>query len=259
MEVQQDAPNGPENQSPENMPTPTGIPSQQQTGAPLFQIDPRFQSLPMEEAIARTHQSIVTPLYMKIKELEDRTNRFDSYAENLALIVDNPDAQVAFIREFAPQFVPKMDIDDQVKAELDRQFGADFKFDPDEAKNDHWSTSAKYQRKMNNLYNEIEAKQKGSNSKTFAEIKKEVVARKTQSNENVNKQLEELKLSGVPDEEIKTFMQWAPKASLKDLHAHWRAMNNFTNGPNLTSMQGGPITPNDIYNKADLLFGRAKS
>src|ERR1035437_887088 len=109
MELQEGVPNGTGNQSSSNEPTPQANPSQAPTGAPAFQIDPRFQSLPVEEAIARSHQAIVTPLYQKIKELEVQTKKFDTYVEDLSLIIDNPEAKVAWIREIAPELIPDID------------------------------------------------------------------------------------------------------------------------------------------------------
>ena len=233
---------------------------QQLTQAPSFQIDPRFANLPQPEAIARTVQSMMTPLHMQIKELNERANKFDSYTESLSLLMDNDEAKMAFIRELAPDLVKPVDIDEQVKSELDKKYGKDFKPDREEASTDYWSPSAKYQRDLNRLYSEVETKSKTNSNKTYAEIKQEVLNRKTARIKEDESKIQELKTKfQLDDNTFSSFSNWAKNLKLEDLYYHFKGISAIERQSNLSSVGGTGITIDQKRTYVDNLFGPNRS
>ena len=233
---------------------------QQPTQAPPFQIDPRFANLPQPEAIARTVQSIVTPLNMKIKELSEQSKKFDSYVDSLSLIQENEEARMAFIRELAPDLVKPVDIDEQVKSELDKKYGKDFKPDKEEASTDYWSPSAKYLRDLNRIYSEVEAKSKTSSYKTYAEIKQEVSNRKTAKIKEDEAKIQELKTKfQLDDNTFNSFSNWAKNLKLEDLYYHFKGISAIERQTNLSSVGGTGVTIDQKRSYVDNLFGPNRS
>lgn len=233
---------------------------QQPTQAPTFQIDPRFANLPQPEAIARTVQSMITPLHMENKKLSEQAKKFDSYVDSLSLLMENEEAKMAFIRELAPDLVKPVDIDEQVKSELDKKYGKDFKPDKEEANTDYWSPSAKYQRDLNRLYSEIETKSKTTSNKTYAEIKQEVLNRKTAKIKEDETKIQELKTKfQLDDNTFNAFSNWAKNLKLEDLYYHFKGISAIEKQSNLTSVGGNGITIDQKRSYVDNLFGPNRS
>jgi hypothetical protein len=231
----------------------------QQTQAPSFQIDPRFANLPPEEAIARTVQSMVTPLHQQIKELTEKEKKYTSYLDSLSLITEDPEARRAFIRELDPELVQPEDIDDVVKSKLDKKYGTDFKVDREEAANDHWSKSAKYLRDMEHMYNEEQEKSSKQTYKTFAEIKKEIAGRKIKAKENEDKQLSDIQVKyQLNDATVNDFIQYLSKATIEDHFLNYRNVRKFDNNTSIASVPGSGLTLNEKMKKVDNLFGNSR-
>jgi len=242
-----------------NAPNPTPANDQQnaQSNTPAFTIDPRFANLPQGEAIARTVQSMVTPLYQQVNEYKGKLEKYETYIDAIADITENEEAKMAFIREIAPELVKPADIDEQVKTALDKKYGRDFKPDRTVANEDYWSADAKYLRDTERFLKEFEEKSKGQSFKTYSEIKKETAAKKLAQREAEKKEIEELQREfNLPDEEIQGFKQWAQSAKLRDHFLHYRGIRNTGHQTSLSSSQSGVnYTPNQKLTMIDNLFG----
>lgn len=263
--------NGTVNTNPQegNSPNPGGnlpitIDPNVRTEAPKFQIDPRYQSLPVEEAIARTVQGRETGYHQEIKSLKEQNEKFNGYIQTLELIMDpqNKEARLAFIRELEPDLVQSVDIDDQVKKELDKEFGKDFAPDQDEAKTNHWSQSAKYFRKMDRLYKDIEEKSKSNGvNKTFAEIKKEIASKRGSQSKATEEEIKALRAEeNIDDNTFNQFSTWAKGLKLKDFWTTFKSINKFEQkNPSFTGFNTFGNNPSETKNKIDQLFGPDRS
>ena len=241
-------------------PTPANDP-QNALQAPAFQIDPRFANLPQGEAIARTVQSMVTPLYQQVNEYKGKLEKYETYLEAIADITENEEAKMAFIREIAPELVKPADIDEQVKAAPDKKYGRDFKPDRTVANEDYWSADAKYIRDTERFLKEFEEKSKGQTNKTYSELKKEVTAKKLAQREAERKEIEDLQREfNLPEEELLTFKQWAKSAKLRDHFLHYRAIRNTGHQSSLSSVQSGNnYSPNEKLSMVENLFGPSRT
>lgn len=233
----------------------TEVPNNQ-TQAPAFQIDPRFQNLAPNEAIARTVQSMVTPLHQQIKELSEKEKKYSEYIDGLGLIFENREARLAFIRELEPELVSTPDIDEAVKKALEKEFGEDFQPDNDEAKSNHWSKSAKYFRKLDKLYKEFEDKEKNTSFKTYKEIKDEYSKRKTEQSKATEKQINEIKTKyNVGDDVVDLYKKWLKSATIEDHFLNFMRIQDFNKTPSISSIGGNGVSPDQRMKKINDLFG----
>ena len=231
---------------------------QQQTQAPTFQIDPRFQSLPAQEAIARTVQSIVTPLNQQLAEYENKSKKWDEYIDSLSELFDpkNTEVRMAFIREMAPDLVPSVDIDTKVQKELEKLFGEGFKPDKAEADSDHFSKSARYMRKLNVLYEKYETETPAA-SKTYSEIKREAAAKEAARVQENNAKERELRTKfNISDSEFKIFAEWSQKLNLEDLYYHFKGIQVQNGVGNIGGIGSQKLSKVDKFEKINSLFGK---
>jgi hypothetical protein len=228
----------------------------ERTQAPTFQVDPRFAALSEQEAIARTVQSMVTPLHQQIKELSEKEKKYSEYIEGLGLIFENRDARLAFIRELEPDLVKTPDIDDAVKNELDKKYGEDFIPDKNEANEDHWSKSAKYFRDMEKFYKKYENSDNGS-YKTYKEIKSEYEKNRANKTKAAEKEINELKeMYGIGDEEVQAFKGYLQNMTVKDFYMQYKNISGEQNNNYLSSLNGSNISIDKRIEKLNQLFGK---
>lgn len=208
-----------------------------------FQIDERFKELPPEEAKFRTVQSqrdVLEAAHNKLmKEYEEKdkiSGLFDQMIEDEGLLY-------AFIRQVKPDLVKPIDLGTQLKEQLQKEFGADFKpvMSRDEAeREDPFGKDAKYYMRVDALKQKL-LNEGGQENLTI----KEYLAKKKQSQEAENAKYEmerdrvkqEYKMS---DLEVKAVSDWALKLGFKELVKVHRFLSKFPgkSNPNLNNVPG---------------------
>lgn len=241
---------------------PAGGDKSQQTQAPTFTIDPRFQGLPPQEAIARTHQAVITPLHQKIATLEESQKKWTGQLDNLAQLTENKDLRMAFIRELEPDLIKAPDVDSQVEEKIKKKWG-DFKPNREEADSDYFSDSAKYYRDIEKFRTQSEKDtEKFSGGKTFAELKEEIEKNKKSRQETSKKEQSDLKAKyNIDDNQFKIFFDWGKNLALEDLYVIYKGLssNQQTNIRDITGVGGSALSFNEKQEKVNALFGGNRS
>ena len=208
-----------------------------------FQIDERFKELPPEEARFRTIQSqrdSLTASYNKLmKEYEEKdkiSGLFDQMIEDEGLLY-------AFIRQVKPDLVKPLDLGSQLKEQLQKEFGADFKptMTRDEAeREDPFGNDAKYYMRVDALKQKLlnEGGQENLTIKEYLAKKKQLQETEDAKYEMEREQVKtELKMQ---DAEVKAVSDWALKLKFKDLVKVFRFLSKFPgkSNPNLNEAAG---------------------
>lgn len=208
-----------------------------------IEIDERFKELPREEATIRTLQSqkdrIAAEHSKLMKEYEEKSKisgLFDQMIEDEGLLY-------AFIRQVKPDLVKPIDLGTQLKEQLQKEFGSDFKpeMTRDEAeREDPFGKDAKYYMRVDALKQKL-LNEGGQENVTI----KEYLAKKRQAQEAENAKYEmereqvktELKMQ---DAEVKAVSDWALKLGFKDLVKVHRFLSKFPgkSNPNLNEATG---------------------
>lgn len=223
-----------------------------------IEIDERFKELPPEEARLRTIQSqrdALTASYNKLmKEYEEKdkiSGLFDQMIEDEGLLY-------AFIRQVKPDLVKPIDLGTQLKEQLLKEFGADFKptMTRDEAeREDPFGKDAKYYMRVDALKQKL-LNEGGQENLTI----KEYLAKKKQAQEAENAKYEmereqvkqQFKMS---DPEVKAVSDWALKLKFADLVKVHRFLSKFPgkSNPNLNEATGS--NPGSLSEREKFLKG----
>lgn len=208
-----------------------------------IEIDERFKELPQEEARLRTLQSqrdsSIANYNKLMKEYEEKdkiTGLFDQMIEDEGLLY-------AFIRQVKPDLVKPVDLGTQLKEQLQKEFGSDFKpeMSRDEAeREDPFGKDAKYYMRVDALKQKLlnEGGQENLTIKEYLAKKKQ-----TQDTENAKYEMEREQVKTefkMQDAEVKAVSDWAMKLKFKDLVKVHRFLSKFPgkSNPNLNEATG---------------------
>lgn len=223
-----------------------------------IEIDERFKELPREEATIRTLQSQkdrITAEHSKvIKELEEKSKisgLFDQMLEDEGLLY-------AFIRQVKPDLIKPVDLGTQLKEQLQKEFGSDYKpqLSRDEAeREDPFGTDAKYYMRVDALKQKLLTEGGAQENLTI----KEYLAKKRQAQETENAKYEmereQVKQQfKMQDAEVKAVSDWAMKLKFADLVKVHRFLSKFPgkSNPNLNEVAGsaqGTLSERDKFLK----------
>lgn len=208
-----------------------------------FQIDERFKELPPEEARLRTIQSQKDSLAANYTKLMKEYEEANKISELFDQMIEDEGLLYAFIRQIKPDLVKPIDLGSQLKEQLLKEFGPDFKptMSRDEAeREDPFGNDAKYYMKVDQLKAKL-LQEGGQENLTI----KEYLAKKRQAQETENAKYEmereqvkqELKMQ---DAEVKAVSDWALKLRFKDLVKVFRFLSKFPgkSNPNLNQVPG---------------------
>jgi len=206
-----------------------------------LEIDERFKELPREQAIIRTLQSQKDKTRADYDKLSKQFEEKDRIAGLVDQMVDDEGLLLAFVRQLKPDLVKPLDLGTQLKEQLQKEFGEDFKptLTRDEAeRDDPFGKDARYYMKVDALKAKL-LQDGGQENLTI----KEYLAKKKQLQETENAKYEmereqikqQYKMS---DLEVKAVSDWALKLKFKDLVEVHRFIRKFPGNPNVNSAPG---------------------
>lgn len=204
-------------------------------------IDERFKDLPEAEARIRTLQSIKDKYRADYDKLMKDYSEKEKIANFVEQMVEDENLLYAFIREIKPELVKPIDLGVQLKEQLQKEFGADYKpqLTRDEAeRDDPFGTDARYYMRVDQLKAKL-LQQGGQENLTI----KEYLAKKKQAEELEAKKYEmerqEVKSQyKMTDEEVKAVSEWALKLRFKDLVEVHRFLRKLNRTPNINQVPG---------------------
>ncbi|WP_448506630.1 hypothetical protein [Immundisolibacter sp.] len=206
-----------------------------------IEIDERFKELPKEQAIIRTLQSQKDKYFSDYNKLAKDFEEKDKIAGLFDQMIDDEGLLYAFIREIKPDLVKPLDLGTQLKEQLQKEFGEDFKptLTRDEAeRDDPFGKDARYYMKVDALKAKL-LQEGGQENVTI----KEYLAKKRQLQEAEDAKYEmereqvkqQYKMS---DLEVKAVSDWAMKLKFKDLVEVHRFLRKFPGNPNINQAPG---------------------
>ena len=212
------------------------------TEEPTLEIDDRFKELPREEAIIRTLQSQKDRYYSDYNKLMKEHEESQKIAGLMDQMVEDKGLLYAFIRELDPELVKPVDLGTQLKQQLQKEFGEDFKPEKsrDEAeRDDPFGTDARYYMKVDALKSKLLTEggaQENLTIKQYLAKKREEVksedAKYGMEREQVKQQYK------MEDAEVKAVSDWALKLKFADLVKVHRYLRKSPNNPNLNQVTG---------------------
>lgn len=221
------------------------------------EIDERFKELPIEEARLRTLQSQRDSTEARYNKLMKEYEEKDKISGLLDQMIEDEGLLYAFIREVKPDLVKPLDLGTQLKEQLQKEFGSDFKpaMSRDEAeREDPFGKDAKYYMRVDALKQKLlnEGGQENLTIKQYLAKKKQV-----QETENAKYEMEreqvrqQFKMS---DPEVKAVSDWALKLKFADLVKVHRFLSKFPgkSNPNLNNVPGsqpGVLSERDRFLK----------
>ena len=226
----------------------------------VFEIDPKFATLPKEEAIKRSAQSTIDRIKQEKEELLQRYERASKYERFFDVLQNDPTVAQAFARKLNPAIYENMDVDTLVKQELqkDPRF-KDFDYRPEEALIPG-SKSWRY----NKEYASLEDKLKNSAVKDFDTLVQERSAANQAAIDRLTKEVTEVKTKyGYDDTGIKRINDWfnalsfSQRAQIFAFAATRRTTK--TPSPNETSHSFVKAPANEIERQVSDLLGPPKS
>jgi hypothetical protein len=254
-EVDMSVLNEPQIQAPVNGSQGSNVHTQNEEPNNQFQIDDRFKELPLEEARFRTIQSqrdSLSATHNKlIKEFEEK----NKIAGLMDQMIEDEGLLYAFIREVKPDLVKPLDLGTQLKEQLQKEFGADFKpeLTRDQAeREDPFGKDAKYYMRVDALKQKLlnDGGQENLTIKEYLAKKRQV-----QQTENAKYEMEREQIKQqykMEDAEVKAVSDWALKLGFKELvevHRFLRKIPGKIN-PNLNNVPGtaqGTKSARDIF------------
>jgi len=133
----------------------TGLlaPNEMLIGQTRFKVDERYIGLVKDnpvDAVYRTMQSNYDKVNNEHLTLKQNYEKVKSLAAITETLVSDETFARAFINEKFPGLLPEVNLEDRILSELEKEFGKDFQYDPDESRNP-LSKSAKWLRKYQSL------------------------------------------------------------------------------------------------------------
>lgn len=233
--------------------TPAGS-GKSASAAPSGPQDDDYSGLSHEDVIKKlqsTKDKYRTQLDVAIKKVETLQPLEQFYTS----LFEDAEMRRAFIAELEPDLVKPKDPYDVLKEELDKEFGADYVPDEEEAKRP-FTTSWKYYKKMDELL------QKSKENKTLPKSLKELQEERRKQKELLKaQQLEDkaklLATMKWQEEHYNNFATWVSKLSSVDLAKIYTfAMRKQGKAPNIVGQPGGTsYTPNQIDAELKKFFG----
>ena len=213
------------------------------TDVPEPEIDERYKDLPREEARLRTLQSQRDSLDANYNKLMKEYEEKDKIAGLFDQMLEDEGLLMSFIREIKPDLVKPIDLGTQLKQQLQKEFGEDFKptLSRDEAeREDPFGNDAKYYMRVDNLKQKLLTEggaQENLTIKEYLKKKREGADAESAKYEMEREQVKnELKMS---DTEVKAVSDWGLKLKFKDLVKVHRFLSKFpTRNPNITQTPG---------------------
>lgn len=210
-----------------------------------IEIDERYKDLDPVEGRIRTLQSqkdVIKSDYDKL--FKDYTER-DQAALLLDQMVDDEGLLMAFVSELKPDLVKSRNAAEELKTQLKKEFGEDFKpsLTREEAdRDDPFGKDAEYYSRIDEL--KVKLRQDSNVPQTV----KEYLARKQKLKEAEDQKYETERNTvkaqyKMNDEELKAVSGWAVKLKFADIVRIHRILRKLPTGnPNLTSVAGGGVT-----------------
>jgi hypothetical protein len=218
-------------------------------------IDERFKDLAPEEGLARTIQSREGVFVSNIEKINNQNAKLLKDSQFLEELTTNPELRRAFIAKMEPEL--SLDVDTQVQNILRKEFPD---FEPvDEDKSNMQSKTAKYIRRQNRLYNELE---NSSSNKSVDEILTEIDNRKKEKSEAFNASVLKIKeREGYDDPTMADFLGFAKKFNLDAIHKvyKFKLAKSATGKVGSKSSSSGIVSQDANLKKLDTMFGKKKS
>lgn len=207
-----------------------------------FEIDEKFKDLPEAEAKIRTFQSKYDKLYASheqaMREIEEKSRVSQFFDE----LLSDDEVLEAFLSERKPELVKSVSGIEKtqalIKQKMQEEFG-DYKPTRDEAEDDPGGKAWLYFKKLDELYNQTN--KTGDNKiKTVKELRAERLQQSKMKEEEVQKQMEEVKAQmNWKEEDVVRFKEWANKLTIPMLSKMYNYAIRTMRIPNVSSMPGG--------------------
>jgi len=218
-------------------------------------IDERFKELAPEEGLARTIQSRIESVKAQLKKEIDKSDGLEQSARFLDSLKSDPELRQAWLSEIDPDY--SQDIDSMVTNILKKEYKD---FEPNaEEKDIPSSTTAKYNRRWNNLYNKFE---NNDSKKTVKEIlalrEKDGNKAIDKLNRNLNRIYEEEKWD---DDTKNAFVDFAKRFDIFAIKKVFKFKLANVSKTNLgtKSTSSGIVHPDQMEKKITEMYGTPKS
>jgi len=225
-----------------------------------IEIDERFKHLDPAEARIRTLQSQRDHTRAEHDKLLKEYAERDQVAGLLDQMLEDEGLLMAFIAETKPELVKSRNVASELKDQLKKEFGEDFKpqLTREEAeRDDPFGNDYKYYMRVDELRAKL--KEGGEAPQSVKEYLKAVNAKKQAEAAKYENERQTVKAQKkMSDEELKAVSDWALTLKLSqivDIHRYLRKLP--AGNPNLTSVPGGGEVVKSEKNKIlDELFPR---
>jgi hypothetical protein len=208
--------------------------------------------------LAKMFQSKYDKTKAELDKVSQKLTEYESLDEFINSVYDDEEVRHAFLSDVAPDLVQAKDPYEALEEQLQKEFGAEFVPDDEEAKKP-LSKSWRYYKRVDDLFKQSQEK-KVTLPKSLTEVRltkkqrHEEAAQKAQQ-EKI-KVLQEMKWG---DNDYDTFAQWVGKLSAADLAKIYKfaTSRSTQKSPNLAGMSGGHAsTPNQLMAELDNFFGK---
>lgn len=222
-----------------------------------FPIDERFQDKDPLTGVARTLQSKIDKTENNYQLLNEKYTKLEQSDAFLNLLQTDPKVLKAFVHKISPDIIPQTDPTDYVKKKIKEEFGEDFEYDPEQAR-DPLSKHFDYLDRVREL--KKEAKETTGLPESFEDIMKmrteQAEEEKTKMIETKNKLIKEMNSN---DDEYGRFSQWVsfltqnPNHLFKMFRYAYRKQGK---APSIPGSSGGTVNTTIQTQLNDLLGAR---
>lgn len=207
-----------------------------------IEIDERFKHLDPAEATLRTLKSRADKAESQYNKLMKDYDERDQVAGLLDQMLEDEGLLMAFIAETKPDLVKSRDTARELKEQLKKEFGEDFKpqLTREEAeRDDPFGNDYKYYMRLDELKGKLKAG--GETPQTVKEYLKAKRAKEDAEAQRYENERQTVKAQKkMSDEELKAVSEWALKLGFGQIVDIHRFLRKFpTRNPNLTSVPGG--------------------